>query len=104
MGWAFVISAATLEMIGVVGLRLFNKDKTYPHLAVYIGGFMLSFFLLYVSFRYLDMSVAYAVWTGLGTAGSVLVNMIFFGESRSFRRVLSLGVILIGVIGLKAIS
>lgn len=104
MGWAFVISAATLEMVGVIGLRLFNKEKTYPHLAVYIGGFMISFLLLYVSFRYLDMSVAYAVWTGLGTAGSVLVNMIFFGESRSFRRVLSLGIILVGVIGLKAIS
>lgn len=104
MGWLFVILAATLEMIGVVGLRMFNEKKNISRLAIYMGGFILSFVLLYGSFNYLDMSVAYAVWTGLGTAGAVIVNMVFFGESRSLRRLASLAIILIGVVGLKAIS
>ena len=53
---------------------------------------------------FLDMSIAYAVWMGLGTAGAVIVNMIFFGESRSRRRIISVGLIIIGVAGLKAVS
>ena len=104
MGWLFVIAAATLEMVGVVGMRLFNENKTARNLLTYVSGFIFSFGLLYTSFQYLDMSIAYAVWTGLGTAGAVLVNMIFFGESRSFRRIGNLGIIIVGVVGHKIIS
>lgn len=56
------------------------------------------------SFHYLQVSVAYAVWIGVGTAAAVLVNMIFFNESKNFGRVMSLIVIIIGVTGLKAVS
>ena len=104
MGWLFVIAAATLEMVGVVGMRFFNHNKSIRNLFTYMSGFIFSLVLLYTSFQYLDMSVAYAVWTGLGTAGAVLINMIFFGESRSLRRIASLGIIIIGVVGLKVIS
>ena len=83
MGWALIIVAATFEMIGVAGLRFYNYYK---------------------KFRSLDMSTAYAVWTGLGTAGAVGMNMIFFGESHSLQRVISLALIIFGVVGLKIIS
>ena len=45
-----------------------------------------------------------AVWMGLGTAGAVTINMIFFGESRRLCRIVSVGLIIIGVVGLKMVS
>lgn len=104
MGWLFVMAAASFEVTGAVGLHLYSQKKNILSTALYLGGFGLSFLLLYQSFDYLQLSVAYAVWIGLGTAGAVLVNMIFFGESKNRQRVLSLMVILAGVIGLKLVS
>lgn len=43
----------------------------------------MSFMLLYASFNYLQLSIAYVVWVGIGTVGAVLVNIIFFGESKT---------------------
>lgn len=104
MGWLFVAIAAISEIIGVVGLKLFSGRKTFRNVVLFVGGFALSFALLYQSFHYLQVSVAYAVWVGVGTAGAVLMNMFFFGESKSAARIISLIIIIIGVTGLKAVS
>lgn len=104
MGWLFVSFAAVSEMIGVVGLKLFSGHKNIRNMILFVGGFALSFALLYQSFHYLQLSIAYAVWVGVGTAGAVLVNMIFFGESKSTWRIVSLIIIIIGITGLKAVS
>ncbi|MCD9086378.1 multidrug efflux SMR transporter [Stenotrophomonas sp. SY1] len=104
MGWFLVVAAALMETLGVVGLKRYSQNKNALNGLLFFGGFGASFVLLYQSFRYLQLSVAYAVWIGLGTAAAVLVNMAFFGESRSIARLLSLGVIVAGVVGLKAVS
>ncbi|MET3576657.1 multidrug efflux SMR transporter [Bhargavaea ullalensis] len=104
MGWLFVMAAASFEVTGAVGLHLYSQHRNKLNTLLYLGGFGLSFLLLYQAFDYLQLSVAYAVWIGLGTAGAVLINMIFFGESRNLQRVLSLLVILVGAIGLKLVS
>ena len=52
----------------------------------------------------LQVSVAYAVWIGIGTAGAVLLNMFLFGESKSKARIISVFLIVCGVTGLKALS
>lgn len=104
MGWLLVIAAALMETLGVVGLKRYSLEKNVANALLFFGGFGASFVLLYQSFRYIQLSVAYAVWIGLGTAAAVLVNMLFFGESRSAARLLSLGVIVVGVVGLKAVS
>lgn len=104
MGWIYVVAAAIMEIAGVVGLKMFSRQKTLINLLLFTGGFAFSYLLLYMALDFLDMSIAYAVWMGLGTAGAVIVNMIFFGESRSRRRIISVGMIIIGVAGLKAVS
>nr|WP_290370028.1 SMR family transporter [Paenibacillus sp. CECT 9249] len=93
-----------LLVAGVVGLKLFSRDKNIRNGALFAGGFALSFGLLYQAFGYLQLSIAYAVWIGIGTAGAVLINMIFFGESKSASRIASLILIIIGVTGLKLVS
>lgn len=104
MGWIYIVLAAMSEIIGVVGLRFYSQNKTIRNLLIYIGGFGLSFALLYASFNYLQLSIAYVVWVGIGTVGAVLVNMIFFGESKNLTRIISIIAIIIGVAGLKAVS
>ena len=104
MGWLYVALAALFEFIGVIGLNKYSKKKTIPTGLLYVVGFGLSFLFLYTSFQYLQVSTAYAVWIGIGTAGAVLLNMVFFGESKSLSRIGSLTLIIIGVVGLKALS
>lgn len=104
MGWIYVLIASAVEIAGVIGLKLFSQKKTLLNLALFVSGFALSYLFLYLSLKYLAMSIAYAVWMGLGTAGAVLVNMIFFGESKKPARVFGVVLIIIGVVGLKMIS
>ncbi|WOV88471.1 multidrug efflux SMR transporter [Sporosarcina oncorhynchi] len=104
MGWFLVMLAAAAEFIGVIGLNKYNEDKTWKNVLLFGGGFGSAFAFLYMSFNYLQVSTAYAVWIGIGTAGAVLINMLFFGESRSKGRIVSVILIVIGVVGLKAIS
>lgn len=104
MGWLFVILAAILETIGVIGLKKFSTTKNLINASILVAGFGSAFYFLYASFDYLQVSIAYAVWIGLGTTAAVLINMMFFGESKSVGRLAAVFVIVIGVSGLKYVS
>ncbi|WP_210364268.1 SMR family transporter [Bacillus sp. REN3] len=104
MGWLLVFSASVAEIVGVIGLRFYSQKKTIRDFILYVGGFGLSFALLYASFNYLQLSIAYVVWIGIGTVGAVLVNIIFFGEAKNPLRIISMIAIIIGVMGLKAVT
>jgi paired small multidrug resistance pump len=104
MGWLFVFLAAASEVAGAVGLKLYSQRKTLRNGVLYIGGFAASLAFLYVSFQYLQLSIAYAMWVGIGTAGAVFINMFLFGESKKLGRIISVILIIIGVVGLKALS
>jgi len=104
MGWLLVVLAAVGEVTGAAGLKLYSQRKTFRNGALYIGGFGTSFALLYSSFHFLQLSVAYIVWVGIGTAGAVFINMYLFGESKNIGRVISVVIIIVGVIGLRAFA
>ncbi|QIZ06644.1 QacE family quaternary ammonium compound efflux SMR transporter [Priestia megaterium] len=104
MGWVFVFLAAASEVAGAAGLKLYSQQKTLRNGVLYIGGFAASLAFLYVSFQFLQLSIAYAVWVGIGTAGAVFINMFLFGESKNLGRIISVILIIIGVVGLKALS
>lgn len=104
MGWIFVMIAAVMELVGVIGLNKFNKKKSIYHTLLFFGGFGAAFVFLYISFNYLQVSIAYAVWIGIGTAAAVVINMLFYNESKNLGRIVSLIIIIIGVTGLKAVS
>lgn len=104
MGWIYIILAALLEIVGVIGLNKFTNHKSIINTILFFGGFLGAFAFLYASFDYLAVSTAYAVWVGIGTSAAVLINMIFFNESKNLGRIISLIIIIIGVTGLKAVS
>jgi len=71
MEWIFVLLAVAFENISVMGLKRYSQVKTFRNGLTYLDRFD----ILYASFRYLQVSVAYACWIGIGTAGAVLSNI-----------------------------
>ncbi|WP_042357065.1 DMT family transporter [Bacillus rubiinfantis] len=104
MGWLLVLLAAAGEVTGAAGLKLYSQRKSLRNGILYMGGFGTSFAFLYASFHYLQLSIAYIIWVGIGTAGAVFINMYLFGESKNIWRMISVGLIIIGVIGLRISS
>lgn len=104
IGWIFVGLAALAELIGVFGLSLYSQNRNFINRILYYGGIFLAFALLYFSFRYLPLSIAYTVFTGAGTAGAIILNIVFFKESKNIKRLISLTAIIIGVVGLQYVS
>lgn len=101
MNWLILLFAACMEIVGVIGLKLFSIKKSVLHFIIFIGGFTLSYAFLYKSLEFLNMSIAYAIWAGIGTAGAVIINIVFFHETKSTLKVISVILVIIGVVGLK---
>lgn len=104
MSWIYLILAGSFEVVGVTGINKVNKQKNWQSIAILVGGFCLSFFFLSQAMKTISMGTAYAVWTGIGTVGSALVGMFIYGESKEWRRVLFISMVLMAAIGLKFIS
>lgn len=104
MGWLLVLFAAAGEVLGAAGLKLYSQQKTFKNGLLYIGGFGASFAFLYTSFHFVQLSIAYIVWVGIGTAGAVLISMYLFREPKNIGRMISVGLIILGVIGLKVFA
>ncbi|WP_163651765.1 multidrug efflux SMR transporter [Listeria sp. PSOL-1] len=104
MSWVFLVIAGLMEIGGVVSLKLsVGLKKLIPTfgLIVFMG---LSLFCLSLSLQEIPISLAYGVWTGIGAAGSVLMGMLVFKESRDHRKLLLVLGIIVSIIGLKLIS
>lgn len=101
MMWIVLILASFCELGFTVCMKLSDgfKNKKYTILTALISG--LSIFLLSFAMKALPMGIAYAVWTGLGTVFTVTFGIVFFKESRDWKKLLFLGMVLIGVIGLR---
>jgi len=101
MAWIYLIVAGILEVVWALGMKQTQGfTKLWP--SVFTVGFMiLSFYLLALAMRTLPVGTAYAVWTGIGAAGTVILGMIYFGDPREVGRIVCVGLILSGVLGLK---
>ncbi|MNJ63934.1 DMT family transporter [Paenibacillus fonticola] len=104
MAWLILILAGFCEVIGVAGISRINKQRDWKSFALLFGGFILSFLFLSIAMKSLSMGTAYAVWTGIGTVGSALLGMLFYGESREWKRILFIAMVLSAAVGLKLIS
>ncbi len=101
MAWICLLLAGLLEIGWAVGLK-YTQGFTRLWPSVGTGLCMAaSFALLSLSLKTLPMGTAYAVWTGIGAAGTALVGMLFLGEPRDFARLACLFLIVAGVVGLK---
>lgn len=104
MAWVLLVLAGCFETLGVSMINKFNKDKHWSSLLLLILSFGLSFLLLSISMKTLPMGTAYAVWTGIGASGGALVGMFVFGESKDWKRLVCIAIVLGSAVGLKFIS
>jgi quaternary ammonium compound-resistance protein SugE len=104
MPWLVLVCAGLLEVGWAFGLK-YTDGFTRPWpTAGTVGALVLSIALLAVAVRDLPLGTAYAVWTGIGTVGTVIVGIAIFGESMAMPRLLCLGAIVAGIVGLKVVS
>jgi quaternary ammonium compound-resistance protein SugE len=102
--WVALILAGLLEVAWAVGLKYSDGlTKVWPTLGM-VSAIALSFGLLSVSLQSMPFGTAYALWTGIGAAGTVMVGIVVFGESADIVRIGCLILIVAGMIGLKLAS
>ena len=101
MTWILLLVAGILEIGFALGLKYSEGfSRLWPTLGMVLAG-GLSFYLLSTAMKSLPAGTAYAVWTGIGAAGTAAVGILLLGESASPLRVASLALIVAGVIGLR---
>jgi quaternary ammonium compound-resistance protein SugE len=102
MAWLTLLAAGLFEIGWAVGLKAANGRPLI--LAATIVAMVISVALLYLAMRDLPLGTAYAVWTGIGAVGTVVVGIIAFGESADAVRLLCIGLIVAGIAGLKVVT
>lgn len=104
MAWVSLILAGLFEMFGVAMINKMHKDRNWQSLALLIAGFGASFLFLAYAMKTLPMGTTYAIWTGIGASGGAILGMYLYGESKDWRRVFFIAMVLGAAIGLKLIS
>lgn len=104
MAWISLVAAGIFEMFGVAMINKLHRDKGWKPLMLLIAGFAASFYFLSYAMETLPMGTAYAVWTGIGASGGAIIGMILYGESKNWRRVAFIAMILGAAVGLKLIT
>ena len=104
MAWISLILAGLCEMFGVVMINKLHKDRNGQSLVLLILGFGLSFIFLAYAMETLPMGTAYAIWTGIGASGGAILGMVLYGESKDWRRLVFISMVLGAAIGLKLVA
>ena len=101
MAWVYLVVAGLFEIGWATGLKYTDGfTRLWPSLWTGLS-MALSVWLLAVALKTIPVGTGYAVWTGIGAAGTALAGMILFGESRAAIRIASIAVIMAGILGLK---
>src|SRR5437762_673654 len=108
MAWLYLLLAAICEMFWPIGFK-FSKgftdwSKNWPIIAGTFAIMLTSFHFMSLASRTLPVGTVYAVWTGLGTTGIAIIGMLYFNEPKDLRRMACLGLIVIGVVGLRLLE
>lgn len=104
MEWFSLIIAGLFEAFGVAMMNQLQKTKNWQTIFGFILGFSCSLLFLGYSLKSISMGTAYAIWTGIAVVFGTLIGMIFYGESRNWKRLFFIGIILCSAVGLKLIS
>jgi paired small multidrug resistance pump len=104
MAWFSLILAGLFETFGVAMINRLQHKRNGQTIVLLILGFGSSLLLLGYSMRFLPMGTAYAIWTGIGVIGGTLIGMIFYGESKDWKRLVFIAMVLCAAIGLKLVS
>jgi quaternary ammonium compound-resistance protein SugE len=102
--WLALLLAGLLEIGWALGLKYsYGLTRFWPSVAT-LAAVVFSFALMGLALKSVPFGTAYAVWTGIGAAGTMIIGMVAFGESADIARVTCLTLIIAGMVGLKLAS
>ncbi len=101
MSWLILLIAGLLEVVWAIGLKYTQGFTRLTPSLITVTAMTASVVLLSWAMKSLPVGTAYAIWTGIGAVGAAITGMVLLGESASPARLLSLGLIVAGIIGLK---
>jgi quaternary ammonium compound-resistance protein SugE len=99
-----LIIAGIFEVVWAILLKYSNGFTRLIPSILTIVGMIVSFFFLSLSLKYLPIGTAYAIWTGIGAIGTVILGILLFGDPATPARLALIGLILAGIVGLKLTS
>ena len=101
MNWLILVTAGLFEIAWAIGIKYTEGfTRLWPSIGT-LAAMLVSIVLLGIAMKSLPVGTAYAVWVGVGAVGTAIFGIILFGESASAMRLLSLGLIVAGIVGLK---
>jgi len=104
MAWLILIAAGLTEIGWAVGLK-YTQGFTRPlPTALTLTAMVVSLWLLGLAVRTLPLGTAYAVWTGIGTVGTAALGIVLFNEPATTVRLVCVGLIVSGIVGLKVVT
>ncbi len=104
MKWLLLVIAGLFEVWWAIGLKYSQGfTKLVPSIFTIIG-MIASFYFLSLALKSLPLGTAYAIWTGIGTIGTVVFGIILFKEPIDVIRLVCIGFIVAGIVGLKLVS
>lgn len=104
MSWVYLTIAGIFEVVWSTAMKYSEGFSKWLPSIVTIGGMLVSFYFLSAATKTLPLGTAYAIWTGIGAVGAVIVGVLLFHEPLSLYRGLFLAFIIIGILGLKLTS
>lgn len=101
MNWVLLIIAGVFEIIWATGLKYTEGfTRLWPSVGT-LAAMTVSMVLLAQALKTIPVGTGYAIWTGIGAAGTACMGIVLFSESRDVVRLLCIGLIVAGIVGLK---
>ena len=104
MAWIVLVIAGLFEVCWAIGLKYTDGfTRFWPSVGT-VAAMVVSVVLLGWAMRSLPVGTAYAVWTGIGAVGTVLLGIVLFGEPATVARLACVGLVVAGILGLKLVT
>ena len=104
MGWIYLVIAGLFEVGFTTSLKLSNNFSNRLWTLAFFIAISMSFYFLNKAIQTIPLGTGYAVWTGIGAVGTVLVGILFFQEPAQFWRIFFIFLLIGSIIGLKLVS
>jgi len=104
MSWIYLILAACCEIVFAGSLKQTNNFTNIRWTVIFVFFYILSIVLLNKAVQKIPIGTAYAVWTGIGAAGTVILGIIWYKEPVHFWRIFFLCTLILSIVGLKFVS
>ena len=104
MAWIILLIAGLLEVVWAIGLKYTHGFTRLTPSVITIAAMIVSIVMLSWAMRSLPVGTAYAVWTGIGAVGGVIVGIFIFKEPATFWRLFFVFTLIASIVGLKAVS